>query len=165
MKKIILTLVAMVMTCYVALSQTKTPHFTYKVGIATSLPVDVNQNENTINVSSAIVESAFKSSKFSKKLSIVFNSGYLRFKKADGTNYARIPVTVGLKYPINDIFYFGASSGVSYYNKSTFGKNEFLFSPFVGLQVKHISVDARYLNFTNSDNTNKTVGLVFSYIL
>ena len=112
-----------------------------------------------------MVETAFKSSKFSKKLSITANSGYLRFQKTDGTSYARIPVTIGLKYPINDIFYFGASTGVSYYNKSSFGSNEFLFSPFVGLQVKHISVDARYFNFTNSDNTNKTVGLVFSYIL
>lgn len=143
----------------------KTTKFNYRVGIATGLPVDVNVEESRLKTSSTMGEVSYKNTKLSKKISLTVNAGYLRFTSTDGNEYAKIPVMLGLRYPINDIFYFGASAGPSYYNKKENGTTEFVYSPYIGLQVKKISCDFRYLNFNRKDYCQKTIGLVFGYTL
>jgi hypothetical protein len=165
MKQLFLVLAIMV-TSYCSFAQTKaTPKFGYKVGITTALPVDVSADASRIKTSSTMGEISYKNPKFSKKISITFNTGYLRFTSEAESKYAKIPVMVGLRYPINDIFHFGASIGPSFYNKKVYGTSEFVYSPYIGLQVKKLSADFRYLNFTKKDYVQKTIGIVFSYSL
>ena len=142
-----------------------TSKFNYRVGIATGLPVDVNVEESRLKTSSTMGEVTYKNTKISKKITLTADAGYLRFTKTDGNGYAKIPVMLGLRYPINETFYFGASAGPSFYNKKEYGTTEFIYSPYIGLQVKKISVDFRYLNFTRKDYVQKTLGIVFTYTL
>jgi len=144
---------------------TTTSKFNYRVGIATGLPVDVNVEESRLKTSSTMGEVSYKNTKLSKKITLTANAGYLRFTSTDGMGYAKIPVMVGVRYPINETFYFGASAGPSFYNKKENGTTELVYSPYVGLQVKKISCDFRYLNFTRKDYVQKTIGLVFGYTL
>lgn len=169
MKKLLVILGVITSINSIGQTQTvKTPaayKFNYRVGIATGLPVDVNAEESRLKTSSTMGEVSYKNSKFSKKISVTGNAGYLRFTSAEGLQYSKIPVMIGLRYPINDIFYFGASAGPSFYNKKENGTTEFVYSPYVGLQVRKISCDFRYLNFTRKDYVQKTIGLVFGYTL
>ena len=110
-------------------------------------------------------EVSYKNTKLSKKISLTANAGYLRFTSVDGSEYAKIPVMVGVRYPINETFYFGASAGPSFYNKKSNGETELVYSPYIGFQVKKLSADFRYLNFTRKDYVQKTLGIVFSYTL
>ena len=167
MKKIIFLLAVLAsLTTFGQTKQTKTTKFHYRVGIVTGVPMDVTDETGKINTSSTMGEVSYKNDKFSKKISITGNAGYLRFEKQDGTgHYAKIPVMVGLRYPINEIFYFGASAGPSLQNRKSNGSTEFVYSPHIGMSIKKISVDLRYLNFTRKDYVMKTMGLVFSYSL
>jgi hypothetical protein len=118
-----------------------------------------------MKTSSTMGEVSYKNTKVSKKISLTANVGYLRFTSVDGNGYAKIPVMVGVRYPINETFYFGASAGPSFYNKKENGETEFGYSPYIGFQVKKLSADFRYLNFTRKYYVQKTLGIVFSYTL
>jgi len=168
MKKLLVILGVITSITTFGQSQTKVSSmakFNYRVGIATGLPVDVNSEESRLKTSSTMGEVSYKNTKLSKKISLTANVAYLRFTGVDGNGYAKIPVMVGVRYPINETFYFGASAGPSFYNKKENGETEFGYSPYIGFQVKKLSADFRYLNFTRKDYVQKTLGIVFSYTL
>ena len=84
----------------------------------------------------------------------------------EGTeNINNIPVLGGLKYNINENVYFGTSVGASFYDKDAAKKATLLHSPYVGLKMKHISMDLRYFNWRGRSNTENSLGVVVSYIL
>jgi hypothetical protein len=132
--------------------------FAYKVGIVTSLPANVTGT--TINSGSTMLEI---STKVSKKISGVGNTGYIRLTPADAA-ISQIPVLVGLKYAVTDQWYFGASAGVTIPTKKAYGSTEFGYSPYLGYIKGHISVDARYY-LSGLQTPISTMGLVFSYSL
>ena len=75
-----------------------------------------------------------------------------------------IPVMAGVRYHIDEMFYFGASGGGTFYNQSKYGSLDFMYSPHIGIQAKRLSFDIRYVN-TLKTNPVKTTALVFSYTL
>ena len=155
---------------YCSFSQTKSVSGTekklnYRVGIMSSVPVDIYGDDYRIGLGSTLLEASYKNVKFSKKISLVLNAGYVRMGSKVLEEYAQIPVMVGARYPINDVFYFGTSAGVTFYNKKDFGSQNFMYSPYIGFQVKHLSVDLRYLNTVKKESSLKTLGLAFSYTL
>lgn len=136
--------------------------YNYKVGIITSLPADIYGDSYRVGIGSGF----FEVSRFvSKKIDVLANSGYVRFMGEGSYKFAQIPALVGVKYKLNDKYYFGASSGISIYNKKQYGEYNWTFSPFVGMNFKKISVDVRYWNSINSEIPPKSLTAVFSYTL
>lgn len=140
-------------------SSKKAPKFYYKVGLVSSLPTDTYKDQNKISIGSTFFEASYIRS---KKVHITANSGYLRYAN-DGESYAQIPVLIGVKYRIDNMFHFGASGGGVFFN--TKGDANFMFSPFIGIQANKISFDVRYFNTLRKENSIKTTALVFSYTL
>lgn len=155
---------------YCSFSQTKPTtgterKFNYRVGIMSSVPVDIYGDDYRVGLASSLLEASYKNVKFSKKISLIFNTGYIRMSSKVSEEYAQIPIMVGARYPINDVFYFGTSAGVTFYNKKEFGGQNFIYSPYIGFQIKHLSVDLRYLNTVKKESSLKTLGMTFSYTL
>jgi hypothetical protein len=102
----------------------------------------------------------------SKKVTETFNAGYVRLTSTEGT-FTQIPVLAGLRYKVNEVLYFGASGGINIFTDQNHGHTQFMFSPYVGVQSRKISVDARYINSSNrgKETDYKTLSLVFSYTL
>lgn len=155
MKKFIILLVALGTTTVYAQKKTK---FAYKVGIVTSLPANVTGT--TINSGSTMLEI---STKVSKKISGVGNTGYVRLTATDAP-ISQIPVLIGLKYAVTDQWYFGAGAGITIPTKKSYGTTQFGYSPYLGYIKGHISVDARYY-LSGLQTPISTMGLVFSYTL
>lgn len=152
MKKLFLLFVACAATTAYA------QKFNYKVGIVTGLPVNVTNT--SINAGSTLLET---STKISKKISATGNLGYVRIT-SDEVTLSQIPVLVGAKYNVNDQWYFGANVGLTIPTKKQYGKTEIGYSPYVGYQKGHMSVDARYY-LSGLQAPLSTVALVFSYSL
>jgi len=141
-------------------AKTKVSKLTYRVGLASSLPTDTYQGQTKISIGSTFFEAGYS---YSKKITLTANSGYLRYTNG-GESFAQIPLLVGAKYHIDNMFYFGISSGATTYNKFDYGKFDFMYSPYIGIQAKRLSFDVRYYN-TLKTNPIKTTALVFSYTL
>ena len=154
MKKIILSLV--VMAAVVTATAQK---FNYKVGVVTSLPASVTYTH--VLAGSTMLEA---STKISKKLNFVGNTGYLRLSTTQDAKLSQVPVLVGVKYSINPNWYFGAGAGITVPTKKTYGSTEFGYSPYLGYQKNHISVDTRYY-LSGLQTPISTMCLVFSYSL
>jgi hypothetical protein len=154
MKKFILILAACATTTAYAQKQ----KMSYKVGIVTGLPANVTST--SINAGSTLLEA---SKKISKKLAATANVGYIRLTATDAP-ISQIPVLVGARYSITDQWYFGAGVGITIPTKKTYGSTEFNYSPYIGYQKGHISVDARYY-LSGLQTPLSTIGLVFSYTL
>jgi hypothetical protein len=154
MKKFIIALVALVSTTAYAQKSS----WSYKVGIVTSLPANVTTT--TINTGSTLLE---VSKKVSKKISATANVGYIRLTATDAP-ISQIPVFVGARYAVTDQWYFGAAAGITIPTKKEYGKTEFGYSPYLGYQKGHISVDTRYY-LSGLQTPLSTVALVFSYTL
>jgi hypothetical protein len=154
MKKTIFMLLA----CATTVVYGQKTKVSYKVGIVTSLPAAVTTTN--INAGSTLLEA---STKVSKKISATANTGYIRLT-AQENPISQIPVLVGAKYHMNDQWYFGAGAGVTIPTKKSYGNTEFAYSPYVGYQKGHISVDARYY-LSGLQTPMSTIGLVFSYTL
>ena len=154
MKKFIILLVA----CATTTAYAQKTKRAYKVGVVTSLPANVTTT--SINAGSTMLEA---SRKVSKKISATANVGYIRLTATDAP-ISQIPVLVGVRYAVTDQWYFGAAAGVTIPTKKAYGKTEFGYSPYLGYQKGHISVDARYY-LSGLQTPLSTVGLVFSYIL
>ena len=133
--------------------------FNYKVGIITSLPANVCYTHPLSG--STMLEA---STKISKKLNFVANSGYIRLYTTQDTKLSQIPVLVGVKYAINTNWYFGGAAGITIPTKKTYGSTEFGYSPYLGYQKNHISVDGRYY-LSGLQTPINTMCLVFSYTL
>lgn len=161
MKKVVL-----LMMLFVGLGMTSfAQRFNYRVGLMTSLPLDVYSSDEThLSVGSVILEAngmVIKSSKIVQTLS----TGYLRFGSSNGT-FTQIPILAGLKYRVNPILYFGASTGVSVNTDKTNGKEQFTYSPYLGVQVKKVNIEGRFWNSSRKDDKTqnfKTLGLVIGY--
>ena len=165
MKKIMLAL-GIVLASFSSNAQTaKEPKFSYRVGVMSSLPVDIYGDDYRIGLGACLLEASYRNEKVSKKFSFTGNAGYIRMTSKVAAEFAQIPVMVGARYPINKSFYFGGSAGVTFYNKKEFVSQDFIYSPYFGYQSKHLSADLRYLNTLKDVGSMKTVGLVFSYTL
>lgn len=166
MKKVFFLLVAIIAVSFTAFAQKGKPapvkktKYGYRVGLISSMPTDTYQGQDKIGIGSTFFEASYK---YSKKVSFTANSGYLRYVNA-GEYYAQIPVMAGVRYHIDEMFYFGASGGGTFYNQSKYGSLDFMYSPYVGIQAKRLSFDIRYVN-TLKTNPVKTTALVFSYTL
>lgn len=134
----------------------------FHVGLATALPTDMGDKDVHVNLGSTWFQ---LSSKYNKKFTGTVDFGYLRFKGDSETNFAVVPFMAGLKYHVNEYVYFGGSAGVGFYNDDAYGKTSFMFSPYIGVMMGHITVDARYISVVEKDQPIKTIGLVFSYTL
>ena len=160
MKKVVL-LLAIMSTAFCAFSQTRTSKIKYRVGITTPLPLDVYGDQPVVNLGSTLVEA---NCELSKALTLTLNSGYTRITE-NGRTFSQIPVLLGLRHPLNESFYFGGAAGMSIYTKKGEGDTEVTFSPYVGYQVKHLSVDFRYLNNLRKEGSLRTIALTISYTL
>jgi hypothetical protein len=132
----------------------------YKIGLMTSVPAEVNASKETIAIGSTFME---VSKKLSEKIIATGNVGYIKFN-AD-TKFALIPVMLGVRYPLNESLNFGVSGGVGVYNTKAVGTQNFMFSPFIGATVKRLSIDARYISVVDKNNPIKTLALVFGFSL
>lgn len=159
MKKVVLLSIALLAITGVY-AQKKVSKFNYRVGLVTSLPTDNDIPQTTITLGSTLGEMSYK---VSKKISATANVGYTRYEDKDNIQFAQIPVTLGARYHIDQQFYFGANAGIAPYNKSALG-TDFIYSPYVGMQIKKISIDARYMNTVRPEPI-KVICLVFSYTL
>jgi len=153
MKKIII-ITALALTSIAYAQKSK---FSYKMGIVTSLPANVTTT--TISAGSTMLEA---SKKISKKMSVTGNTGYIRITSDAVT--CQIPVLAGLKYSVTDQWYFGAGAGITIPTKKSYGDTQFGYSPYLGYQKGHISVDARYY-LSGTKAPLSTMALVFSYTL
>lgn len=167
MKKVLLSL-AIIFIAATSFGQTKTtkPTVNYRVGIATALPVDVYGAAPRIGIGSTFLEATCNPYP-SKKITYTTSVGYFRIATGEGvSSYSQIPALVGARYAVNSTLYFGGAAGTAFYTKKGQGDPDFAFSPYVGAQTRHISVDARYFNFWKGTGSSvKTLALVFSYTL
>lgn len=157
MKKVLL-IVALLATS-VCFAQTS-KKFSYKLGFVTPLPVDLNSTSLQIGLGSTIGEVGYK---VSEKITATGNLAYIRFVNSQDAKLSQIPLMVGAKYTINKQFYFGAAIGGAAYNKAGSGTN-FIYSPYLGMQLNKISVDLRYMNTVKTESI-RVIGFVFSYTL
>ena len=156
MKKLIFSILALA-TVTVATAQKN--KISYKVGVVTGLPANVTNT--TVGAGSTMVEA---STKVSNKLHATLNTGYMRIVRQDDSKFSQVPVLVGVKYAINPQWYFGAGAGITIPTMSAYGDTEFGYSPYVGYQKGHISVDMRYY-LSGLETPINTMMLVFSYSL
>lgn len=167
MKKMLLSL-AITLIAAVSIGQTKTtkPAVNYRVGIATSLPVDVYNTTPRMGIGSTFLEATINP-RPAKKITYTASAGYFRIVTGDGVpSYSQLPALVGARYAVNNTLYFGGAAGAAFYTNKAQGDPDFAFSPYIGVQSRHISVDARYFNFWKGAGSNiKTLALVFSYTL
>ena len=156
MKKVVLSIA--LFASMSSFAQKTTSKFNYKIGFVTPLPTDLNSSTPQIGLGSTMGEVTYR---VSEKIVAAGNVGYIRFNNQDA-NFSQIPVTVGARYIINEQFYFGANAGLASYNKG--GHTDFIYSPYLGIQLNKISVDFRYFNTVKPESI-RVVGLVFSYSL
>lgn len=159
MKKVVALSIAL-LAITGAYAQKKVSKINYRVGLVTSLPTDSDIPQTSIALGSTLGEVSYK---LSKKISATFNVGYTRYEDKDNIQFAQIPVTLGGRYHIDNQFYFGANAGLAPYNKSALG-TDFIYSPYIGMQLKKISIDAKYMNTVRPEPI-KVICLVFSYTL
>ena len=169
MKKIIIIALALMATGATA---QKTSRVNFRVGVVTSLPTGVENQGGRVYAGSTLLEF---SKKISKKMSITANAGFLRINNFKGLRTldttlvidGRVPVLAGARYHINNEWYFGAGVGYSILTDPEYdGEMHFTYTPYLGYQVKKISVDARYYVSGLKEVRNyKTLMLVFSYTL
>lgn len=166
MKKTLLSLVVMTIAVMSFGQKISKATLNYRVGIATSLPVDVHGTDPRVGIGSTFLEAACSPHK-SKKYAYTVSAGYFRIVSGQNTpSYSQIPVLVGARYTVNPSMYFGAAVGTSFNTKKAQGDPDFAFSPYIGFQSRRISVDARYFNFWKQAGSSlRSVGLVFSYTL
>jgi hypothetical protein len=134
----------------------------FSIGLATAVPTDANSEKVHVNLGSTWFQ---VTTKYNNKFTGVIDFGYVKFKGDSETNFAVIPFMVGLKYAVNESVYFGSSAGVGFYNKKDNGTNSFMFAPFIGVKMNHVSVDARYISIVEKTAPVKTIALVVSYTL
>lgn len=138
----------------------KVTKFNYRIGLVTSLPADTDVPTTRITLGSTLVEMNYK---LSKKITAVANLGYTKYQDAEGLKFSQVPTTLGFRYSIDNMFYFGASAGPAFYTKNAMTTN-FMYSPYIGMQQKKISIDARFMNTVKTEPI-KVVCLVFSYTM
>jgi len=163
MKKMLLSIAALTIVA-ISFAQTKSKAVTnYRIGIATSIPTDVYCNSTRVGIGSTFLEASCKPHP-DKKFTYTLSAGYFRLVNQAGS-YTQAPLMIGARYSVNSTVYFGAATGAAIYTKAGNGNTQLAYSPYIGVQSKHISVDARYFNFSTKESTMKTLSLVFSYTL
>ena len=163
MKKVTLILVMMVASHF-TFAQTKkaSSNLSYRVGLVTTVPMDIYQDNYHVGLGSTLFEVGYK---MSPKATLTLNSGYIRMSATDKPSFAQIPLLGGIRYPLSPTFYIGAAAGISFYNKKEYGSTNFMYTPYIGFQIKHISVDLNYLNTVKTNDALKTLSLTVSYSL
>lgn len=174
MKKIIIIAAMALIATGATAQKTK---FNYRVGVVTSLPTGVENQGGRVYAGSTLLEF---NKKISKKISLVANAGFLRINSLATLHNVRplfvvdtfvingrVPLLAGARYHMDDKWYFGASLGYSILTNPEYdGETHFTYTPYIGYQVKKISVDMRYyVSGLKTENNYKTMMLVFSYTL
>jgi hypothetical protein len=155
MKRAILVLTMLISVAY----GQKTSKWGFKVGLVSPIPVDI-QMQSKVQLRSCLGEISYK---LSKKIDATFNPGYLMFTFRNVEGFENTVALGGLRYNINNI-YFGATAGPSWWSENI-NDNSLLWSPYVGVKGKAISVDLRYFNWRKVENTANTLGIVVSALL
>lgn len=161
MKKVLLfSIVALTLSTSSFAQKFKT--FDLSVGLLSAIPTDANSDKLRVDLGSTWFQ---VSSKYNSKFTGTFDFGYVRFSADAETNFSVLPMNVGVKYAVNDNVYFGSSVGVGFFNNSDYGKTSFMFSPYVGVKMGHVNLDARYINVVEKNNPVKTIAIGVSYTL
>lgn len=164
MKKIfilsLLIITAINATAQKKIASKKISKWSYKVGIVSPLPVDI-QLQTRIQLRSMMAEAAYK---VSPKIDATFHAGYLMFSFRTDAAFSNIVALPGLRYNATQNIYFGATSGAGFFSEAL-NDCYLLWSPYIGIKSKKISADLRYFNWRNTENTANTVGIVLSYNL
>lgn len=157
MKKFLILILSLVSVSSFAQSK-----WSLRVGVLTPIPVDVHTNYK-VDVGSGLATLGYTAG---KKLDITATAGYLRFQGAGANvDFTNVPVMVGARYHVNDKIYFGMEAGPAFFNKEADVDSKALYSPYLGYQIGHISVDARYFNWHDHDNLYNNMALCVSYKL
>ena len=155
MKKAVLALSMLVSIAY----GQKDSKWGFKVGLVSPLPTDIRTDSRVI-FRSVLGEI---SNKLSPKMDLTLTGGYLMFDYINNQTFQNIVAAPGLRYN-TDKAYFGVNVGPSWFSENI-DDYATIWSPYVGVKSKHISVDLRYFNWRKTTNEGNTLGLVFSYIL
>lgn len=159
MKKVFLVL--LMTTISVALFAQK-GKVSYRVGLLTPVPVNVESNYR-MNVGSSLVEMSVKAS---SKTSLLINTGFMRFQANNGgSDFTNVPVLIGARYAVNSNVYFGVAAGPAFFNKEADVDNRIMYTPHVGYKKGHIALDAHYINWYDYSNDHNNLALCVSYTL
>jgi hypothetical protein len=162
MKKVLISTFAITLSIAAFAQQKKAPvKFGWKIGLLTSLPADNDVPATRIALGSTFGDVTYP---VSKKITAIGNVAYIKYKDEEGKSFSQVPVMLGCSYKINEMFHFGANAGVAFYNRNANSNADFIYTPFVGMDINKISIDARYIN-TVKDEPIKVLALVFSYKL
>lgn len=129
----------------------------YKIGLVGTVSTEARINDVKLAFASFLATANYD---LSKKIDLSLTSGYMRYIN-EGEGFGYIPALVGVKYKFDEFFYAGADLGASFYTRVHQG-TDFAYSGYVGMKVKHLSVDLRYLETIREQNI-RTLGLVISY--
>ena len=138
----------------------KEPKWSFKVGLMSPIPVDL-VTTYSVQLGSTLAEADYK---VSKKINLIGASGYWRFNGGSSSyaDFNVIPVMAGVKYSVNSSMYIAASGGASLVNEKNIKP---IFSPYIGFQIKDISVDFKYITWINEPTYLHNLALCFSYKL
>lgn len=140
----------------------KDKKMSYRVGLLLPVPANVEGNYR-VDVGSSLVEAGYK---VNKNVSIVMNTGFVRFEATNGgTSFTNVPILIGGRYFINNNIYFGVSAGPAFFNKESAVNDRMLYTPHVGYQKGHLSLDARYMNWYDFPNEYNNLSMCVSYTL
>ena len=128
-------------------------NWNFRVGLVAPIPANV-QSSNNVKLGSTLFEISYKAS---NKVSLVANSGFLSFQ-----DFTNVPVLGGARYFVNSNLYMGVSAGVAIFNE---GDNEIMYTPHVGYQKGHVSLDAHYIDWRKTDDSYNNIALCLSYTL
>lgn len=133
----------------------------YRVGIIANIPVNVATNYK-IDIGSTFFE---VSKPITKKIDVVGNFGFLRFRDGGINQSTQIPnqwpIMGGARCFVFNNLYFGASAGASFYQTQRDAR--FIYSAHLGYKYKKLSLDYRYINWWKSTNIENVTALVASY--
>lgn len=161
MKKVLLSL-AILLVATAGFAQKKASPWNFRVGVLTPMPVNVYQDYR-MDVGSSLFE---VSNRVGKKVCLTLNSGFLRFQGFNGNeDFTNIPVLGGARYNVNNNVYFGVAAGVAFFNDEAEVSDRIMYTPHVGYQNGHWSVDMHYFNWFDFDNANNNLALCLSYSL
>lgn len=135
--------------------------WSYKIGWITPIPFYL-QTDYTVDVSSALIQAKYS---LNEKFKAVATTGYLRFRPNHPTNkiFSNIPLMAGVTYDISNDIYVGIGMGPSYFNEDEVETIKWVYSPYIGWQKKHWSVDLQYFNWEEVPDERNSLVLCLSY--
>jgi hypothetical protein len=154
MKKLVLVL-AVALTTTIAFAQKKS-EVTYNVGATALYPIAKSVDTKSHFIGQTL-EVACKPN--GQKVSYTASAKYLQNK----SNYALIPVAVGVRYPLYNNLSVGLETGVTLNNSNS--DVDFIYSPSVSLALKKFTLSQVLLTTVKDGKSSSIIGLALSYRL